>query len=87
MKSLPIAALAPFLLLGCAGSTTPCVGCLPPPPIPSNLTAECPPLPTLEDGSFPAVAGHLALTGHLYASCAARHNLLARLLKAREAEK
>lgn len=88
MKSPLIAALAASLLTACADLTTPCAVSLPPPPpTPSNLTAECPPLPILDAGSFPEVAGHLALTGHLYASCAARHNLLARLLKAREAEK
>lgn len=84
MKFPPIAVLVPLLLMGCASSTKPCAECVPPPPIPANLMAECQALPLLPDGSFPAVSGHLAATGLLYANCAARHNLLVRVLKDRE---
>lgn len=81
--SLPIACAAACLLTACAGSTTPCAA---PPSIPANLMADCPPLPTLGAGSFPEVAGHLALTGHLYNDCAARHKLLVRVLRHRDAD-
>lgn len=84
MKSLLIASSALCLLTGCNGSMTHCVGCVPPPPIPSNLMALCPELPLLPDGSFPVVSGHLAMTGLLYSSCAARHNLLVKVLVNRE---
>lgn len=87
MKSLPIAVSAACLLSACNGSMTPCAGCVPPPPIPSNLTAECPELPLLQGGSFPEVSGHLAMVGLLYSNCAARHNLLIRVLVNREKKK
>lgn len=84
MKFPPIAVLVPLLLTGCASSTKPCAECVPPPPIPANLMAECQALPLLPDGSFPVVSGHLAMTGLLYSSCAARHNLLVKVLVNRE---
>lgn len=84
MKSPLIAALALSTLSACNGSMPPCVGCVPPPPIPSNLMAECPELPLLQGGSFPEVSGHLAMVGLMYSNCAAKHNLLTRVLRNRE---
>lgn len=46
--------------------------------------AECPELPLLQGGSFPEVSGHLAMVGLMYSNCAAKHNLLTRVLRNRE---
>lgn len=72
----PIAASAACLLLVSACSTTPSP-ITTRPMIPPNLTQPCPPLPALRDGSFPAVAAHLARVSGLYYECRAKHSALA----------
>lgn len=65
------------VLSGC--STTPVVVPLPPPP--TELLADCPPLPLLANGTPDAVAQLLITDAEMYRECAARHRGLAELIR------
>ena len=84
MKSLLIVCAAVLGLTGC-GNLTKFVQ-VKYPPIPANLTAECPPLPPLTTGLLPELGGFSALDSLMYNDCAMRHKLLAERVKARESK-
>ena len=84
MKSLLIASVAVLALTGCESLTK--FVQVKYPPIPANLTAECPPLPPLTTGLLQELGGFSVQDSLLYNDCAKRQKLLAERCKARESK-
>lgn len=86
MKYLLIVLLAALTLVGCRSSMPLAPVSCQWPPIPANLKQPCPPLPKLQTGAMPELAGAALTDALTYSDCRARHWLLIQAVKARESK-